>query len=125
MKFRKIMTMALTAAMSLALCSFTKSSSPISEEDEFISNLNELSPELDKENIYGDEPVDVENGLSEEDIFLISEYVTYDETHIELDDNVYEVMPVNDLSVSPDEYIELNGMEYPYNKRFPENRTIK
>lgn len=34
--------------------------------------------------------------------------------HVELDDRIYEVMLVNDLNVSPDEYIELTGYEYSY-----------
>lgn len=119
MKFRRILTMAMTAVMSLALCSFTRSSSPSSEEDEFVANLNGLSADLDKENIYGDETVDVENELLGTDISLISEFVTYDETHIELDDAVYQVMPVNDFSISPEEYKELNGgLEYVYNESF-------
>lgn len=58
--------------------------------------------------------MELENELLESDIETIGDFVSYDETHIELDDAVYQIMPVNDLYVSPEEYIQIIGEEYDY-----------
>ena len=55
MKFRKAIAAMLTLIASFTLCSFTSSNeSADGAEDEFAQNINELSPNLDKEYLYGE-----------------------------------------------------------------------
>lgn len=117
MKFKKIILTITTLITSFALCSFTDNSASFDGgEDEFIQNLDVLSPTLDKEYLYGDENFELENELTDEDVAVIGEYISYDETHIELIQTIYEVLPVNDLLLSPTEYTNVTGEEPIYDE---------
>jgi hypothetical protein len=124
MKFKKTIAAMLTLITSFTLCSFTSSNeSADGGEDEFAQNINELSPNLDKEYLYGNEDLGVENELSDDDIGIIKEFVSFDESHIELDNAVYEILPVNDLRISPSEYFEASGQEEPLDNGVTEYST--
>lgn len=71
----------MTFIVVLSLCSFSSSGKiDNGNEDEFIENIEELKPNLDKEFIYREDDLDIENKLSDEDIEEIKEFVSYDET---------------------------------------------
>lgn len=71
----------MTFIVALSLCSFSSSGKiDNGNEDEFIENIEELKPNLDKEFIYREDDLDIENKLSDEDIEEIKEFVSYDET---------------------------------------------
>lgn len=112
MKFKKLLVMMLAFVTSFSLCSFSIDDGlNDGNEDEFIENIDNLSPTLDKECLYGEECFELENELSEEDREIIGEFVSYDETHIELNETVYELYPVNELYLSPTDYLEITKQD--------------
>lgn len=71
----------MTFIVVLSICSFSSSEKiDGGNKDEFIENIEELKPNLDKEFIYREDGLDIENKLSDEDIEEIKEFVSYDET---------------------------------------------
>lgn len=71
----------MTFIVALSLCSFSSSGKiDNGNEDEFIENIEKLKPNLDKEFIYREDDLDIENKLSDEDIEEIKEFLSYDKT---------------------------------------------
>ncbi len=103
---------------SLLLCGFTDGSTDKGEtsQSRFDSEVQSLDADLDKTAILGSNHVEVENQLSDSEYQTIHEFIQIEETHIELDEKVYSLMPTNDDSLSIEGYNEKTGLEYQSDK---------
>ncbi len=103
---------------SLLLCGFTDGSTDKGEtsQSRFDSEVQSLDADLDKTAILGSNHVEVENQLSDSEYQTIHEFIQIEETHIELDEKVYSLMPTNDDSLSIEGYKEKTGLEYQSDK---------
>lgn len=117
MRIKKMVSAALACFTIISLCTSGSADGVSSGDDgyeELRENIESLSPTLDRNETFEFGDAEVDNELSKEDIDEIGRYVNVEDGHISLNEEVYGVMPVNDLGVSPEEYGEAVGYEYQY-----------